>query len=280
MRVQNIFVFSLLLMLGSCGRNTTVSMNSPEDSLDNPPDNPVARGHSAEVREAQITTEQNMKKPKSSENDPRSRERLEMVNYQLRRRGIKDQRVLEVMERVPRHLFVPPNLHSQAYDDWPLPIGYGQTISQPYIVALMTELVRPEPGDRALDIGTGCGYQAAVLSELVDQVYSIEILEPLAKEASSRLRQLGHNNVEVRHGDGYQGWAEHAPFQIIIVAAAPDHIPQPLVDQLAPNGRMVIPVGRGSQELQLIEKSADGHLRYTNITAVAFVPMTGIAEEK
>jgi protein-L-isoaspartate(D-aspartate) O-methyltransferase len=280
MRVQNIFVFSLLLMLGSCGRIATVNMNSLDDSLDNPPDNPVARRHSAEVQETQVTTDHKMNQPKSSENDPRSRERLEMVNYQIRRRGIKDQRVLEAMASIPRHLFVPPKLHNQAYDDRPLPIGFGQTISQPYIVALMTELVRPERGDRALDIGTGCGYQAAVLSELVDQVYSIEILEPLVNEASSRLRQLGHNNVEVRHGDGYQGWAEHAPFQIIIVAAAPDHVPQPLVDQLAPNGRMVIPVGRGSQELQLIEKSADGRLRHTNITAVAFVPMTGIAEDR
>lgn len=144
----------------------------------------------------------------------------------------------------------------------------------------MTDLVRPESGDRALEIGTGCGYQAAVLSELVQEVYGVEIIEPLAKEASSRLKRLGHSNVKVRFGDGYQGWAEHAPFQIIIVAAAPDHVPQPLLDQLAPNGRMVIPVGRSSQELQLIEKSLDGSLQHTFVTAVAFVPMTGIAEEQ
>jgi protein-L-isoaspartate(D-aspartate) O-methyltransferase len=203
-----------------------------------------------------------------------------MVDSQILRRGIRDERVLEVMRRIPRHLFVPKNLRSEAYDDHPLPIGHGQTISQPYIVALMTELVRPEPSDRALEIGTGCGYQAAVLSELVKEVYSIEIVEPLAKEASSRLSQLGKTNVEIRFGDGYQGWAEHAPFQIIVVTAAPDHVPQPLVDQLAPNGRMVIPVGRNSQELQLIEKSNDGTLRRTDITPVAFVPMTGIAEKK
>jgi protein-L-isoaspartate(D-aspartate) O-methyltransferase len=280
MRVQNIFVFSLLLILGSCGRDTTASRNSPKDSLSNPRDNPNARGNVAEVQENKAATKQKMNKPNSSENDLQSRKRLEMVNYQIRRRGIKDRRVLEAMERIPRHLFVADDLQSRAYDDGPLPIGYGQTISQPYIVALMTELVRPEPGDRALDIGTGCGYQAAVLSELVEKVYSIEILEPLAEEAKLRLNRLGHKNVELRCGDGYQGWAEHAPFQIIIVAAAPDHVPQPLVNQLAPNGRMVIPVGHGSQELLLIEKSADGSVRHTNITAVSFVPMTGIVEQR
>jgi protein-L-isoaspartate(D-aspartate) O-methyltransferase len=216
----------------------------------------------------------------SEETDFLPRERLDMVDRQIRNRGIQDERVLAAMSRIPRHRFVPKNLQSQAYDDHPLPIGHGQTISQPYIVALMTELARPEPGDRALDIGTGCGYQAAVLSDLVQAVYSIEIVKPLATQAEARLRQLGHTNVEVRCGDGYQGWPEQAPFQIIIVAAAPDHVPQPLLDQLSPKGRMVIPVGRNAQELQLIEKSDDGTLTFTKIASVAFVSMTGIADEE
>lgn len=220
-----------------------------------------------------------MTEDQSAEDDKYTRQRREMVDRQIHRRGIRDQRVLDTMRRVPRHRFVPERLQSQAYDDNPLPIGHGQTISQPYIVALMTELVRPQPGDRALDIGTGCGYQAAVLSELLREVYSIEIVEPLAKEARQRLNQLGYTNVDVRLGDGYAGWEEHAPFQIIIVAAAPDHVPQPLLDQLAVGGRMVIPVGRGLQELVLIEKLPDGSLKRTNVAPVAFVPMTGTAEK-
>jgi protein-L-isoaspartate(D-aspartate) O-methyltransferase len=216
----------------------------------------------------------------SAENDPWLPQRLDMVALQIRRRGIRDQRVLDAVARIPRHLYVPKNLQSQAYDDCPLPIGYAQTISQPYIVALMTELVRPQAGDRALDIGTGCGYQAAILSELVQKVYSVEIVAPLAEQARSRLKKLGHTNVEIHFGDGYLGLEDHAPFQIIIVAAAPDHVPQPLVDQLAPGGRMVIPVGRFYQELLLIEKSQEGSLKRTKIAPVAFVPMTGTAEKK
>ncbi len=233
-----------------------------------------------EARESVAYKEPMMIERLTVEEDPWLRARLDMVDTQIRRRGIQDERVLKSLERIPRHRFVPKRLQSQAYDDQPLPIGHEQTISQPYIVALMTELVRPQSGDRALDIGTGCGYQAAVLSELVHEVYSIEIVKPLSSEAKTRLQQLGYKNVEVRNGDGYQGWAEHAPFQIIVVAAAPDHVPQPLLDQLAPNGRMVIPVGQYSQELQLIEKAATGELRYTNIAAVAFVPMTGLAESR
>ncbi len=215
-----------------------------------------------------------------SENDPWLQQRLEMVEHQIRRRGVQDEKVLDALIRIPRHLFVPKNWESQAYDDCPLPIGYSQTISQPYIVALMTELARPQPGDRALDIGTGCGYQAAVLAELVQQVYSIEIVEPLADQARARLTKQGHTNVEVRFGDGYQGLLEHAPYQIIMVAAAPDHVPQPLLDQLAPGGRMIIPVGRSSQELFLIEKSQEGALKRTTVAPVAFVPMTGTALKK
>lgn len=205
--------------------------------------------------------------------------RTGMVEQQLRRRGIRDQRVLESMAKVPRHLFVPSDLWDSAYEDNPQPIGYGQTISQPYIVALMTEIVRPKPGDRALDIGTGCGYQAAVLAELVHEVFSIEIVEPLAIQAQQRLAELGYHNIQVRHGDGYRGWLEKSPFDIIVVAAAPERVPQPLIDQLAPGGRLIIPVGLGSQTLKLLEKDREGRLQETLVAAVRFVPMTGEAEE-
>ena len=183
------------------------------------------------------------------------------------------------MLRVPRHLFVPESYRDAAYADGARPIGHDQTISQPYIVALMTQLAAPAPEKRALDIGTGSGYQAAVLAELVEQVYSIEIVCPLAAEAADRLESLRYDNVTVRCGDGYQGWEEHAPFDIIIVAAAPDHVPQPLVDQLAPGGRMVIPVGDLYQELLLIEKRDDGTTEQQTVVPVRFVPMTGQAEE-
>jgi protein-L-isoaspartate(D-aspartate) O-methyltransferase len=205
-------------------------------------------------------------------------QRKDMVEFQLRQRGISDVRVLEAMQRVPRHRFVPAELVDSAYEDRPLPIGHGQTISQPYIVALMTEAVRPRAEHRGLEVGTGCGYQAAVLAELVDHVYSIDIVEPLAKESAIRLAELGFNNVTVKAGDGYRGWKEHSPFDIIIVAAAPDHVPQPLVEQLAVGGRMVIPVGREQQDLLLWEKQDDGSIKESRIAAVRFVPMTGEAE--
>jgi protein-L-isoaspartate(D-aspartate) O-methyltransferase len=202
--------------------------------------------------------------------------RQSMVD-QLRGRDITDERVLATMLRVPRHEFVPLHSRNEAYEDGPLPIGHGQTISQPYIVALMTQLVRPKPNERALDVGTGSGYQAAVLAELTQEVYSIEIVCPLADEASARLMSLGYENVTVRCGDGYVGWKEHAPFDVIVVAAAAGHVPKPLIDQLAPGGRMVIPVGDFSQDLRLIEKSSDGSLRETTVAPVRFVPMTGKA---
>ena len=178
------------------------------------------------------------------------------------------------MKEVPRHRFVPPNQEPYAYHDEPLPIGYGQTISQPYIVALMTELVRPQSGDRALEIGTGSGYQAAVLSRLVSKVYTIEIVEPLARTAERRLKDLGYTNVTVRAGDGYAGWPEVAPFDVIIVTAAPDHVP-PLVAELKPGGRLVVPVGPPweAQELRLLEKDASGAVRTRVVLPVAFVPL-------
>lgn len=205
--------------------------------------------------------------------------RQRMVERDLRGRGISNRRVLEVMGRLRRQLFVPDDLDANAYDDRPLPIGYGQTISQPYIVALMTQLADPQPDARALDIGTGSGYQAAILAELCKEVYSIEIIEPLATEARQRLERLGYKNVTVRCGDGYRGWREKAPFDVIIVAAAPDHVPPPLVEQLAPGGRLVIPVGSWFQELIVVEKDEQGQVSQRSVTGVAFVPMTGEAEE-
>ena len=190
--------------------------------------------------------------------------------------GFSD-RVLAVMNEVPRHEFVPESELREAYDNHPLPIGHGQTISQPYIVALMTDLVDPEPGDVVLEIGTGSGYQAAVLAGLVEKVYSIEIIEPLADQAKARLARLGYGNVETRLGDGYFGWEEHAPFDAIIVTAAASHVPPPLIEQLKPGGRMVIPVGGRFQVqyLLLVEKAAAGEIVTRQITAVRFVPLTG-----
>jgi protein-L-isoaspartate(D-aspartate) O-methyltransferase len=220
--------------------------------------------------------------PSSDESDAErtdGQRRSQMVSQQLAARDIANQRVLDAMGRVARHRFVPPGLQRRAYDDWPLPIGHGQTISQPYIVALMTQLVDVKPEAKVLDVGTGSGYQAAVLAELAKEVYSIEIIAPLADEARIRLESLGYKNVKVRHGDGYRGWPEEAPFDAIIVAAAPDHVPQPLVDQLAPGGKMVIPVGDWWQELLVVEKSQDGAVTRRSVAPVAFVPMTGEAEE-
>ncbi len=187
-----------------------------------------------------------------------------------------DPNVLAAMRSVPRHLFVPERLRSQAYGDYPLPIGEDQTISQPSLVALMTHLLRPRPGDVVLEVGTGSGYQAAILSGLVGRVYSIEIVEPLARQAAERLRDLGYANVSVRHGDGYAGWPQHAPFDSIIVTAGAPHVPKPLVDQLKPGGRMVIPVGaaHSTQQLMLITKDANGRVRERRLIPVRFVPLT------
>ena len=200
--------------------------------------------------------------------------RARMVDQQIAARGVRDARVLAAMREVPRHLFVPPNDQLHAYDDTPRPIGYEQTISQPYIVALMTELLQPKAGDRALEVGTGSGYQAAVLSRLVGHVYTIEIVEPLGREAERRLKDLGYANVTVRVGDGYAGWPDAAPFDVIVVTAAPDHVPAPLLAQLKPGGRLVIPVGPVSavQQLQLIERDAAGQVKTTVVAPVTFVP--------
>ena len=188
-----------------------------------------------------------------------------------------ERQVLEVMGKVQRHLFVPTGQQRYGYENRPLPIGSGQTISQPYIVALMTDLLRPEPGDVVLEIGTGSGYQAAVLAELTRAVYTIEIIEPLGRQARTRLAQLGYRNVEVKVADGYYGWPSQAPFDGIMVTAAASHVPVPLVQQLKPGGRMVIPVGTSflTQQLMLIEKRLDGSVVSRQLLPVRFVPLTG-----
>jgi protein-L-isoaspartate(D-aspartate) O-methyltransferase len=204
-------------------------------------------------------------------------DRQAMVNL-IASRDVTDKAVLDALRVVPRHRFVPAPLAGQAYDDRPLPIGEHQTISQPYIVGLMTQLLDPKPGDTVLEIGTGSGYQAAVLAELVAHVYSIEIIDVLSRRADSTLRELGYKNITVKTGDGYQGWALHAPFDGIIVTAAPDHVPQPLLDQLADGGHLVIPVGDEWQELIVLTRSGD-EIEQRSVTPVRFVPMTGEAEE-
>ena len=187
-----------------------------------------------------------------------------------------DARVMNAMRTTKRHLFVPENLRSAAYANRPLPIGHGQTISQPYIVALMTDLLRVKSTDVVLEVGTGSGYQAAVLSPLVKHVHTVEIIEPLAKQATARLKSLGYRNVTVRHADGYNGLKEAAPFDAIIVTAAATHIPPPLIQQLKPGGRMIIPVGGpfATQSLMLVEKTPDGKVRTRSVLPVVFVPLT------
>ncbi|MEW6355441.1 MAG: protein-L-isoaspartate(D-aspartate) O-methyltransferase [Planctomycetota bacterium] len=207
--------------------------------------------------------------------------RTKMVDQLVHEYGIKDKRVIEAMRKVPRHRLVPPDMRPSAYEDTPLPIGEGQTISQPYIVALMTQLLDLKGGEKVLEIGTGSGYQAAILAEIAGQVYTIEIVEPLARRAEKDLEALGYKNITVKCGDGYQGWKEHAPFDAIMVTAAPEHVPQPLIDQLREGGRLVLPVGPqwAGQDLVRLTKTKDG-VKEERVLAVRFVPMTGEAEDK
>jgi protein-L-isoaspartate(D-aspartate) O-methyltransferase len=212
------------------------------------------------------------------EREDRSEERRSMVAEQIAARGVRDPRVLAAMRAVPRHRFVPDALAPLAYADRPLPIGHEQTISQPYVVAFMTEALALEGDERVLEIGTGSGYQAAVLAELVREVYTIEIVAPLARSAAALLAELGYDDVHARAGDGYRGWPAKAPFDAIVVTAAPGEVPAPLLEQLAPGGRMVIPVGGRDQELVLYERAPDGAFSHRSLLPVRFVPMTGEAE--
>jgi protein-L-isoaspartate(D-aspartate) O-methyltransferase len=207
--------------------------------------------------------------------------RLQMVSRQISARGVRDKDVLETMRSVPRHLFVPQGLQDRAYADSPLPIDAGQTISQPYIVALMTELLELQPQQRILEIGTGSGYQAAVLSTLVDQVFTVEIKEILHRQATERLEQLGFGNVRTRHADGYFGWPEEAPFDGIMITASVNHVPPPLLEQLVDGGKIVLPLGHpfSFQNLVVVTKDGDDY-RLQQVTGVLFVPMTGKALEK
>jgi protein-L-isoaspartate(D-aspartate) O-methyltransferase len=208
--------------------------------------------------------------------------RQRMVDEQIAARGVRDPKTLAAMRSVPRHLFLPAGSRHVAYDDHPVPIGEGQTISQPYIVAFMTEALGLRGGEKVLEIGTGSGYQAAILAEIAAEVYTIEIVPSLAASAAERLAALGCGNVRVRSGDGYRGWPEAAPFDGILVTAAPDHVPQPLVEELKIGGRLVIPVGEsaGAQELRVLVKQADGRVVEERSLPVRFVPMTGEAEAR
>lgn len=202
--------------------------------------------------------------------------RADMVAKQIEGRGISDQLVLNAMRIVPRHEFVPEEYLSSAYNDHPLPIGYGQTISQPYIVGLMSEILQLDPGEKVLEIGTGSAYQAAVLAEMGMDVYTVEIISELADEAEQRLSALDFQQVAVLNADGYFGWEEHAPYDAVIVTAAPDHLPQPLIEQLKPGGRLVLPIGPvgATQTLWVFEKDLNGELQASNLGAVRFVPLT------
>jgi len=213
--------------------------------------------------------------------DSYPQKRHAMIENDIKGRGIKDKKVLEVMGRVPRHLFVDQSLRDKAYGDYPLPIGEGQTISQPYVVALMTEALRLRSTDRVLEIGTGSGYQAAVLAEIVKEVYTIEIRKSIADKAAQRLKELGYRNVKVKYADGYSGWQEYAPFDAIIITASVNHIPPPLIKQLKESGKLILPLGSTVyyQTLTLVTKKRD-NLGVEQMGPVAFVPMTGEAEKK
>lgn len=224
-------------------------------------------------------SEEAQKHDSASREQELTRLREQMVRDQLQARDITDARVLAAMRKVPRHRFVPEHLIDSAHEDNPLPLILGQTISQPYIVAYMTQALELGGGERVLEIGTGSGYQAAVLAELVGEVYTMEILPELEAMARATLDGLGYKNIHIRCGDGYLGWPEAAPFDRIIVTAAPDHIPEPLVEQIKPGGRMIIPVGSFDQELVVIEKNQSGTSRRSTIP-VRFVPMTGQAQRK
>ncbi len=264
-----------LVLAGGCGRGDRVVEEPPPSGPERAPDVEVKKPQVGQVR--------------PSHEHPAFRERVAereaMVSKQIAERAfaqtIKDQKVLEAMRTVPRHAFVPERYQRQAYADRPLPIGYGQTISQPYIVGYMTEMLELDEESKVLEIGTGSGYQAAVAAELAGRVYSIEIIKALGESGRRRLKELGYKNVQVKVADGYYGWPEKGPFEAIIVTAASSHIPGPLIEQLKPGGRLVIPLGSAwrAQELVLLSKGADGTVTSRGLMGVRFVPMVGKAQE-
>jgi protein-L-isoaspartate(D-aspartate) O-methyltransferase len=260
---------SLLLMLAVACSSTTAS--TPTSTL--LPTEVASKPTSTMLPTAEAS-------PTATTADPYTAKRETLVERTIVARGVTEPSVVRAMRTVPRHLFVPDGYLDQAYADHPLPIGYGQTISQPYIVALMTELLELEPEDRVLEIGTGSGYQAAVLAEIIDEVYTIEIVPELAESATARLAALGYDNVVATQGDGYFGWEEFAPYDAIIVTAAPDHLPQPLVGQLEEGGYIVIPIGPagGFQSLWRFTRTGD-ELKAENLGGVRFVPLTGPGAE-
>ena len=279
MRASEIFSTSMgmaaCMLLTACGDTdnpdgTSARSNLPQPNAitEKPPTPPATK--------AAVLRNDPAERPKAYE---RADEREAMVQRQLAGRDIRDKRVLDAVRRVPRHLFVPKNRRRAAYEDNPLPIGLRQTISQPYIVAYMTQAMKLQTGDRVLEIGTGSGYQAAILGELVKEVYTIEIIPQLGARSKKLLTDLGYRNIHVRVGDGYQGWPDQAPFDAIIVTAAPPRLPQPLLDQLKVGGRMIIPVGNTRQELVFIRRTENGYDR-KSVLPVAFVPMTGEAQRK
>jgi protein-L-isoaspartate(D-aspartate) O-methyltransferase len=256
-----VLIVALAVLLVACGTAGTATPASPSPA---PVTIPAAGG------------EQETMAPPATASDEYAAARARMVEEGIRWMGVSDESVVAVMARVPRHRFVPQEWLAQAYENHPLPIGHGQTISQPFIVALMTEAAEVEAGDRVLEIGTGSGYQAAVLAEIAGHVYSVEIIGALADRAEGTLAELGYDNVSVRHGDGYFGWEEEAPFDAIVVTAAPDHIPQPLVAQLRVGGHMIIPVGPvgGYQTLWRVTKVSEAEVRTEDLGGVRFVPFT------
>lgn len=265
MNQHKIYYFFILLFLFSC----TYSCREKQRQVK---DNSVVLTDSSQVRKPQSAIE--------NKDDAYSKKREEMVRYQIEERGITDSKTLSAMRKVKRHLFVPEAVRGSAYADHPLPIGEGQTISQPYIVAFMTSALELKGNEKVLEIGTGSGYQAAILAEIVDSVFTIEIICSLAERAEKLLKELDYKNIVVKCGDGYKGWIEHSPFDAIIVTCAPDDIPQPLIDQLKDGGKMIIPVGDSfPQSLVLVTKKGN-KIEKKDLLPVAFVPMTGEAQKK
>jgi len=280
-----IIALSLLVLVWECGPGATSEPSLKPTAMEKPiamvtpTEEPIVMATPTATERATLVvtpTEAPTPTPSPVEEERYAEARRQMVEYQIRARDITDEEVLRVMEKVPRHKFVLTQYLDQAYADHPLPIGYGQTISQPYIVALMTQLLNLKRGERVLEIGTGSGYQAAILAELTDEVYTVEIIKELEQQAEKRLKDLGYTNAKVKHADGYYGWEEYAPYDAIIVTCAPDHIPQPLINQLKDGGRLVIPVGPPGAYQTLWQLTRQGDkIVSQNILGVSFVPMTG-----